>query len=144
MKQPGKTLLSTAKASPNIHLCGFLKFRGKPYYELMDKCNFVVGASCSEGSQGAVAGCMVQGLIPVVTRGASIDVGNFGVLFKNDSIEEITNVVKEVSKHSVEWYTEHSKLSNQVGRKDYSYDLFYNKVKKAIIETIDIRQAGRS
>jgi glycosyltransferase involved in cell wall biosynthesis len=127
-------------ASPNIHLRGFVKFRSREYYEFMNKCNFVINASCSEGQSGAVPGCMIQGLIPVITKAVSVDVGNFGVVFKNDSIEEIARTVKEVSEQPIEWYIEHSKLAYQTSRKDYSYVSFYHKVKKAIVDTIDIKQ----
>jgi len=125
------------KASPNIHLHGFVKFRGKDYYRLMNLCNYVISASCSEGQTGAVAGCIVQGLIPVVTKGSSIDVGNFGVMFKNDSVREINRTVEKISKYPVEWHTKHSKKANQAGLVDYSYQNFYTKIKKAIVDTIN-------
>jgi len=101
---------------PNIHFVNpekMVPLRSPLFYQLMNRCNCVILPSCAEGSCGGVIECMNQGLIPIVSRGATIDVDGFGVMLRNDSVEEIVRVVREVMEKPAKWHREHSIITRQ-------------------------------
>ena len=122
---------------PNILYVGFIKMRSKKFYSLMDKCNYIIFPSCSEGSPGSVINCLQYGLIPIVSKESNLDVHNYGVLLKECSIEDITKVINDVSNKSIDWIREKSLLVRKVAITDYSEETFLNNLKKHIKHIIE-------
>lgn len=83
--------------TPNIRTIGWIDVLQPPFVDLLRKCAGVVYPSCAEGGAGSVIACMHGGLIPIVTREASIDVGDFGFEHRDDSIDTIVADVRRVS-----------------------------------------------
>jgi len=79
--------------TPNIHPVGWVRINGAEFYELIEKCAFIVSPSCSEGQAGSVVHGMNAGLIPLVTRETGVDVDEFGMTFVDDGIEEIEKLI---------------------------------------------------
>jgi len=121
---------------PHIHLIGVVPMRSKRFYELIDKCNFVIHPSCAEGQPGSVVECMHQGLIPVVSRESNIDTGDYGILLNSCSIQEIIEVVQELSQRSPEWVKKMSSRTRKVALTDFSETSFLRNMKKAIQKVI--------
>ncbi|MCH9651581.1 MAG: glycosyltransferase [Deltaproteobacteria bacterium] len=87
--------------TPNIHTEGWVDVAGQRFQEIARSCLGVVYPSCSEGGGGSVISCLHAGLIPVVTREASVDVSeDFGVVLRAATIEEIRRSVRALSERS--------------------------------------------
>jgi len=120
---------------PNIHFINenkWVNLRSPLFYELMNRCNCVILPSCAEGSCGGVVECMNQGLIPIVSRGATIDVADFGIMLRTDSVEEIVRVVREVMAKSTQWHRRHSIMTRQAVLRDFSEQAFCTNLRTAI------------
>ena len=83
--------------TPNIKCAGFVDVTAPVFLELIADCAGVVYPSCAEGGAGSVICCMHAGLVPIVTHEASIDVGNFGIENRSDSIDDIVADVRRFS-----------------------------------------------
>lgn len=125
---------------PNIHFIGFIKLRSKKFYELASKCNFVIHPTCAEGQPGSVLECMAHGLIPILSKEAKTDVKNFGVILKENTIEEITNVVNEISQKPIEWFKEKSELVLKEIAENYTPERFLENMKNAIQTIIQVKK----
>ncbi len=117
---------------PNILYVGFIKMRSKKFYDLMDKCNYVIFPSCSEGSPGSVINCLQYGLIPIVSKESNLDVHNYGILLETCSIENITRVINNVSNKPIDWIKEKSLLARKAAITNYSEETFLNNLKNHI------------
>ena len=116
----------------NIHLVGPIPMRSQRFYELVDRCNYVIHPSCAEGQPGAVVECMHQGLIPVLSRQSNIDTDDFGVTLGACPIEEITQTVAELCHKPPEWCAEKSRHTRRVALQEYSETAFLQNFKSGI------------
>jgi Glycosyl transferases group 1 len=82
--------------SNNIHTYGFIDLRSQIFYNLMEKCEFVIFPSCAEGGGASVINCMANGLIPIVSREASISIKDYGYLIKELTVEAIDSAINTV------------------------------------------------
>lgn len=119
--------------SPNIHYIGPVTIRNRRFYELVSLCNFVILPSCSEGQPGSVLDCMHYGLIPIVSKESNIDTDDFGVTLKNCSIEEIKEVVQELSSRPQAWQEEVSARSQMATLDCFSPETFRENFAQAIV-----------
>jgi glycosyltransferase involved in cell wall biosynthesis len=117
---------------PNIHLMGYVHLHNPKIYAVINRCNFVILPSCSEGQPGSVVECMHKGLIPIVSREANIDTDDFGITLDNCSVETILRVVEEVSAKSPEWCRERSLRTRNTARQNYTTEKFLQNMKDAI------------
>jgi glycosyltransferase involved in cell wall biosynthesis len=120
---------------PNIHFVNDNKsvdLRSSLFYELMDRCNCVILPSCAEGSPGGVIECMNQGLIPIVSRGANVDVGDFGIMLETDSVDRIVHVVRDVMAKPAQWHRQRSIATRQTVLRDFSEEVFCRNLQRAI------------
>jgi len=129
---------------PNIHLVGWVNLRSPRFYELMDRCNCTIFASCAEGSPGGVIECMNQGVIPIVSRDATIDVEDFGILLQDDSVEDIVRVVREVTAKSAQWHYAHSIRTREAVLADYLPQTFERNLRAGIEQVIEKSQQTRA
>ncbi len=81
----------------NIHTEGWIDVSSQSFIDKLNNCIAIIYPSCAEGGGGAVINCMHAGLVPIVSYEASVDVGSFGVVLKESSIEEIKASVRYVS-----------------------------------------------
>jgi glycosyltransferase involved in cell wall biosynthesis len=79
--------------TPNIHPVGFVRVNRPAFYELIRRCAWVIHPTCSDGQAGSVVQCMYAGTVPIVTREAGIDVGDFGILLPDDSLETLERTI---------------------------------------------------
>ena len=106
----------------NIHYHGFVSLNSSLFKELLQKCAFVVFPSCSEGGSPSVLNvCGNGGLIPLLSKEASIDTGDFGFVFDKINIESIQFTInqalhltdKEIKERSIKCYEVISKKHSQ-------------------------------
>ena len=106
----------------SIHYHGFVSLNSSLFKELLQKCAFVVFPSCSEGGSPSVLNvCGNGGLIPLLSKEASIDTGDFGFVFDKINIESILFTIdqalhltdKEIKERSLKCYEGISKKHSQ-------------------------------
>jgi len=124
----------------NIHLLGRIAMRGQLFYKLVDKCAYIILPSCSEGCAGSVVECMHHGLIPVVSLESTVETGNYGVAFNTCSIEEIKEVVQDLSHRPPEWCKEVSMRTMQAALTQFSEENFLRNMKNAIQDIVQIKR----
>lgn len=83
--------------TPNIHTYGFVIQRSKQYYDIISTCQFSMLLSCSEGSPGSVIESMHQGLIPIDSRESHVDIGKYGYVLKQNTVEELVGLLQTLS-----------------------------------------------
>jgi glycosyltransferase involved in cell wall biosynthesis len=82
----------------NIHTVGWVDVDSPRFSEIMRNCIAVVYPSCSESGGGSVISCMHAGVIPVVSREASVDVDDsFGLVLKESSVDEVKAAVTNIA-----------------------------------------------
>ena len=81
----------------NIHLVGWVDVNGEKFRGVLDRCLGILYPSCAEGGGGSVIPCMHAGVIPVVSYEASVDIGDYGVLLQDVSIEHMQEQVTRLS-----------------------------------------------
>ncbi len=126
-----------ALAAPNIHWIGPGAFRSPAFYNAMDKCGFAILPSCSEGQPGSMLECMNEGLIPVVSRDAHIDIAGFGFLVEPVSITRIRRVVKQAANLKESELKMRSKKARATALKRHSPDLFLNRLRTYFSEIMN-------
>ncbi|MDK2831285.1 MAG: hypothetical protein PWQ75_1037 [Methanolobus sp.] len=127
-----KDLYEKELSQSNIHFMGWVRQRSKKFYQIIDKCNFIIFPSCSEGSAGSVVECMNQGLIPIVSRETRIDVSRFGVFLNECTIQEIKDKIEYVSALPASELREKSLLTRKVALNEYSEEAFIRNMKACI------------
>lgn len=128
------------KDFPTIHLIGMIPMRSSQFYELVDKCAFVIHPSCAEGQPGSVVECMHQGLVPVVSRETNIDTKDFGITLNNCAVEEIIKVVQDLSQRPADWVKEMSLRTRRAAVTEFSEGAFLQNYKDAIQHVIAYRE----
>jgi len=96
--------------------------------------------SCADGSPKAVVECLHQGLIPVVSREAGIDTGDYGVTLENCSVDEITRVITDLSRKSPDWCADRSRRAREAALNKFSETAFHENMKKNIEEAIIVHK----
>ncbi len=120
--------------SENIHYKGLVSQRSAEFYEIVNQCGFTILPSCSEGSPGSVVDTMQYGLIPIVTKEAHIDVGDFGMVLPDSTVEDLVKSLSEAAKMTWAEFLTRSELSQQAA-KSYSVENFEHNL-AAIIMSI--------
>lgn len=118
--------------TPNIHYIGHIRLYTPQFFELMRTCNYLMYTSCSEGSPGAVIDAMFQGLIPLVSAGAHIDVDDLGQVIEPCTVERIMATAQEVSGHDASWYAERAHHVQQEAQRRFGEDVYIAKLKQHI------------
>lgn len=117
---------------PNIHYYGYIPNRGKIFYQLMERCNFIIFPSCSEGQPGSVVECMNQGVIPIISPDSNIDTLDFGITEKMESPDDISSLVTLVNSYPVKRLEAMSKNARQVMATEYSAAKFVENFASAV------------
>lgn len=129
-------------ACPNIHNIGHISLRSRQFYELVNKCNFIILPSCGEGQPGSVLDCMQYGLIPVVSKESNIDTANFGVTFEQCTVEAIAAVVQDLASRPLEWQRDKVARTREVTLTEYSRDIFYQNFRCSVLQLLDERNTA--
>lgn len=84
--------------TPNIRPVGWVDVESKQFLEIARSCVGLVYPSCSEGGGGSAISCMHAGIIPVLSREASVDLyEDYGVLLADSSENSIRDAVESLS-----------------------------------------------
>lgn len=81
----------------NINAYGWIDVESVSFQNQMDNAIGLVYPSCAEGGGGSVLTCMHAGVIPIVTRSASVDLNGAGVELCQCSVGAIRAAIESIS-----------------------------------------------
>ena len=125
--------------TPNIHAVGWVDVDGPEFLEIVNKCLAVVYPSCSEGQAGSVVACLHAGLIPIISYESGIDVEDFGIILKDNSIKTIQDAVQMTSNLPVPQLQQMAQNAWEFARSRHTRDKFTEEYKKVILDIMDSR-----
>lgn len=122
----------------NIRTIGWVDVNNPEFREIADSCVATILVSGSEGGSASTINCMHAALIPVVGYETRMDVGEFGFVLKESSIEEIKDCVRRVAELPAVELTARSRKAWEYARDNHTREKFsaaYRKIIEEIIET---------
>lgn len=111
-------------ATPNIHYLGWMDLSSAGFAEIARTHCAVVYPSCAEGGGGTVIHCMHAGLIPVCTREASVDLGDFGAIVKDATVESVMDSVSIIASEAPRDTESRARRAYDHARGHHRRDLF--------------------
>ncbi len=120
----------------NIHMYGFIQLESVLFKNLMQNCAFVIFPSCSEGGGASVINVMANGLIPIVTREASIEVKKFGLNIDQLNENAIEQSMKSAILLSDSELTKRSMECFHDTRCTHSINAYKTSLNKALTEIV--------
>ena len=111
-------------ATPNIRTPGWISATSPEFAALLRDQVGVVYPSCAEGGAGSVIVCMHGGLIPIVTRSASIDTGDFGFETRSERIDDIIETTRGVASLPAAELTARSRAAWEHARRVHTRENF--------------------
>ena len=122
--------------SENIVPVGWVDVNGSEFTDVLDQCIGIVYPSCAEGGGGSVISCMHAGVIPVVSREASVDVGDNGVTLAENTISEMRGTVSRLSQLSAKELEEMSRDTWQFASTVHSKTAFAGNYKDFVLNVL--------
>jgi hypothetical protein len=123
-------------ALENIHLLGWIQPRARPFYQMMHRCAFCILPACSQGQPQTVIEAMNQGLVPLVSPHAGLDVQDFGAILDPVSVESIRSLVQAAATWPLERCGELSARARLAAQTIYSQQAFMDNFQQALDELI--------
>ncbi len=123
-------------ALPNIEAVGWVDVAGDDFLEVCRRSVGLVYPTCSEGGGGSALTCMHAGLIPIVSRAASVDLPEEGILLESCTVDEICAAVREVASRTPEALESASRAVWSFARERHSKDAFKAGFERVLIENI--------
>ena len=132
LDKPVMEALKTELERPNIHVIGEIPMRTPPFYDVIDKCAFVIAPSCSEGQAGSVVECMNQGLIPIVSKETRLDARDYGAVLTSNTIAEIQKTVRHFGQLSAQEVERLARKTRKTAQSQHSPDFFRKELRDAL------------
>lgn len=127
--------------SPNIHAVGWVDVESPEFTMMAKRCLGLVYPSCAEAGGGNVIVCMHAGLIPLVSYESSVDVEDFGVMFKDNSVNTIQDAVRMVSALPPDQLRGMARKAWEFARANHTKEKFTEEYKKLVLTVLG--KAGR-
>lgn len=109
---------------PNIHPLGWVDMASSKFTEIARTHAATIYPSCSEGGGGSVIHCMHAGMVPLCTYEASVDLGDFGMLIKNGTVEAVMETARAFAALPDQEVQKRAEASYAHVRKHHTRDLF--------------------
>jgi glycosyltransferase involved in cell wall biosynthesis len=121
---------------PNIKTIGWIDVTGQEFADLTSRCVALIYPSASEGQAGAVVTCLHAGLIPIVSYQSGVDVEDFGIVLKDNSIDTIKKAVEETAGRLSSELSAMSQKAWAAARKNYVAAAYKERLKQIIKEVL--------
>ena len=119
--------------SKNIIDHGFVDIKSDMFQQIMNTCAFALFPSVSEGGAGALLNVMANGgLIPIATKGCSLDIDEFGFVIEEVSYQNVERAINDALRLDEEVLMEQSKLTKLTVRSVYTLVNYKKNLKKII------------
>lgn len=129
-----KTYYKELYETPNIHTVGWMNISSPEFVEITNRCLGLVFPSCSEGQCGSVVTAMNAGLIPILSYECGVDVGDYGLILRENTIAEIKNSVRMISSLPASRTRDMARDSWRYARENHTREAFGRKYRIAIDE----------
>ena len=120
--------------TPNIRTVGWMNISSPEFIELTNECLGLVFPSCSEGQCGSVVTAMNASLIPILSYECGVDVGDYGLILRENTIEEIKNSVRMIAGLPASRLEQMARDSWRYARENHTREAFGRKYRIAIDE----------
>ncbi|EKD55546.1 MAG: glycosyl transferase, group 1 family protein [uncultured bacterium] len=121
----------------NIHCHGFIDINSSKFVEILSQCAFCIYPTCGEGGSPAVLTTVGNGgLIPVVTKEATVEIGNFGVLISDISLESVAKAIDNCVNLSESELAAQSLAAGEYVNNNNSSEIYYVNLKKIISDIL--------
>jgi hypothetical protein len=110
--------------TPNIRAVGWVDVASEQFREIARSCVGLVYPSCSEGGGGSAITCMHAGLIPVVSVETSVDVGDGGIVLRENTIDAICATVQALAGRSAQDLESQAREAWQLARARHTRERF--------------------
>jgi len=128
----------------NIRVAGWVDVAGEAFRELARSRLAAVYPSCSEGGGGSVVTCMHAGLIPVVSREASVDVApECGVVLEEASVEGVRRAARSLAARPPAELRETARAAWAFARERHTRERFAERYRGAVRELLALNESGR-
>jgi glycosyltransferase involved in cell wall biosynthesis len=122
--------------SNNIETIGWIDVTSPEFTAIRQRTVATIYPSCSEGGGGSVIACMHAGLIPVVTPGASVDVGDFGTVLQDTSVPEVRDAILELSELPATDLEQRARAAWEYARANHTRERFANAYDRFVREIV--------
>ena len=123
--QDNEVKLYNKLKSPNVTNCGSINVMSKQFInDVINKHNFMVFPSCSEGMSTAVATVMAHGIIPIVTRECGFNNISCVIEIENVEVETLKSLLLDVTKWPAEKIVDMRYNCYHYARDNYSLEHF--------------------
>ena len=122
--------------TPNIYPVGWVNVGAPEYWAMVRRCGMVIVPICSGAGHGAVTVCMGNGLIPIITGEAGIDIGGLGVTLSSYGIDDIAAAIDWVSGQPAEWHAATSRQIVEMARREFSQEAFSRRFREILDEVL--------
>ncbi|MDH5740664.1 MAG: glycosyltransferase, partial [Nitrospira sp.] len=130
--------------TPNIHAVGWVDVESPEFILMAKKCLGVVYPSCSEAGGGNVLVCMHAGLIPLVSYESSVDVEDFGVMFKENTVHTIKNAVQAMSNLPAGQLQQMARKAWEFARAHHTREKFTEEYKELVVGIVEKAKSNES
>lgn len=124
----------------NIKMVGKVDVGGSVFRNIADSSVALVYPSCAEGQSGGVITCMHAGLIPAISYHSGVDVGDFGLLIKESTVDGIIKTVRDISVMSKSELEKRSRQTWEYARENHTRERFSEEFTKFV----EMLESGKS
>jgi hypothetical protein len=118
---------------PNIHVGGYLGLGDPGFRAALLESAFVICPSCSEASCSSILNiCGNGGQVPLLTRACGIDLGDFGVVIRDTSVEAVEAALAEATALSDAELERRTRGSAAFFAREHRRELYHQRLKEAI------------
>lgn len=128
--------------TPNIHSLGWVDVHGDGFRELVTRCGFIVSPSAIEGMSGAVLTGMSQGLVPLCTREAGVDLDDFGMLITSGDAQGVGQAIDAAAAMPIEEWSRRSAAARQAICQRYTIARFRDRIASTLEDCLARRGAA--
>lgn len=138
-----KTYAKELFETPNISYEGTIDLGSEKFLNTASNSIGLIFPSCSEGSSGGVVTAMHAGLIPIISYESGVNVGDFGVILKENTSEEIVRQVRIIASADPENLRKRSIQTWNYAQNNYTRQNFLQEYKKFIqtLENSEVKNA---
>lgn len=123
--------------TPNIRTMGWVDVAGGAFRQVCEQSAALVYPSCSEGGGGSVITCMHAGLIPLVSREASVDVDpSYGRVLAESTVEGVRDAVRELAGRPAEEVEAMARAAWSHAREHHTRETFARGYRRAVEEIL--------
>ena len=123
--------------TPNIHLHGWIDMASPDFQEIARTHAAIIYPAAAEGGAGSVIHCMHAGMVPICTREASVDLGDFGILIKQGDIAAVKEAALQFARLSSQEIEGRARASYQHVRAHHTREQFTKNYDAFVDDLID-------